>query len=924
MTPIVDSIESVTSARFINRELSWLAFNNRVLAQAEDERLPLLERLKFCAIYASNLDEFFQVRVAGLKEQVAARISKTPPDGMSPRAQLAAIRQEVEAQAARLSAVHSRQLVPELSDEGVHILRVDQLDVEEAKKAKEEFENRIFPVLTPLAVDPSHPFPYISNLSLSLAVLVDDPEIESLRFARLKVPPFVSRFIELAPNRFVPVEQIIAANLDPLFPGVRVVGGWPFRVTRNADMTLDDEDADDLLEAIELELRRRRFGRAIRLELDGSMPLEAQDLLVRELDLGRDDVYSTEGPIDLTGYWQLMGLDRSDLKVTDTPAVIPRRLREIEDSRDFFSRVQRADIFVHHPYDSFSSSVSEFIRQASLDANVLAIKLTLYRTSGDSPIIGALIRAAERGIQVAALIELKARFDEAANIGWARRLEEAGVHVVYGLVGLKIHTKTALVVRDEPDGIRTYSHIGTGNYNPKTARIYEDVGVLTADPTVGDDLTQLFNFLTGYGREVTYDRLFVAPHSLREPLEHMIEGEMAAPAGTGRIIMKMNSLVDADIIERLYTASQAGVEIDLIIRGICCLRAGVEGLSENIRVRSIVGRYLEHSRLFFFANGGGPGVGHFFLGSADLMPRNLDRRVEVVFRVDDPDTQERLHQLLDMNLTDTALSWELDADDTYHRLGGSVNIHDEFEALALSRSSARTEGRAPEPIMTPSSDPAPSSLPVPQVPTVHRRDPEPDAVAVVEEPVEPLPPVEQLKSEPPGAQVVPEVEFAAVELIPAPGLGPVVAESEQAVAEPQEPEQEAKPIVAAGAMVYRLGAGGVEVLVARRPGYDDWSFPKGKREKGETDLQCAKRELDEETGFQGKVGPELPAIRYEVGGRPKTVRYWLMELAGGQFRPNNEVDRIRWLTAAQARSVLSYDHDRALLEFLPEEPTPTV
>ncbi|MEL7157087.1 MAG: polyphosphate kinase 1, partial [Actinomycetota bacterium] len=709
------SADPITTSpeRFINRELSWLAFNSRVLAQAEDESIPLLERLKFCAIYASNLDEFFQVRVAGLKEQVAAGVSKAPPDGLSPLAQLAAIRDEVRVQAWRLEWVHTEQLLPGLADAGIAVLDIEDLSRDELKIARAEFENRIFPILTPLAVDPSHPFPYISNLSISLAVLVDDPDELGYQFARLKVPPSLPRFIELGDERFVPIEQVIVAHLDQLFPGVEVIGGWPFRVTRNADMTLDDEDADDLLEMIELELRRRRFGRAIRLELDQSMPLEAQELLVRELDLDPDDVYLYNGLLDFTGYWQLMGIDRSDLKVPDTPAVTPRRLRDIEDSRDFFDRVRRADLVVHHPYESFSASVSEFIRQASLDPDVLAIKLTLYRTSGDSPIIESLIRAAELGKQVAALVELKARFDEEANITWARRLEEAGVHVVYGLVGLKIHTKTALVVRSEGDGIRRYCHVGTGNYNPRTARIYEDVGILTADVDVGNDLTQLFNYLTGYGRDVAYERLLVAPQSLRQPLEELIDGEIAAPAGTGRILLKMNSLVDADLIDRLYAASQAGVRIDLIVRGICCLRAGVPGLSDNISVRSLVGRYLEHSRIYCFGNGGGEGIPAYYIGSADLMPRNLDRRVEVVIRVDDVPSQERLAEVLTVNLADTALAWELRADDVYHRLDGDENTHLVFERMAVERA-APPETTRPMTVRRPPSPPVEFALGAPR------------------------------------------------------------------------------------------------------------------------------------------------------------------------------------------------------------------
>ena len=931
MTP---SDEPITDQpqRFLNRELSWLAFNARVLAQAEDESVPLLERLKFCAIYASNLDEFFQVRVAGLKEQVAAGVTKAPPDGLSPLAQLAAIRDEVHVQAWRLEWVHNESLLPALAAEDIWILDLEDLDRDELKVAQAEFEHRIFPVLTPLAVDPSHPFPYISNLSLSLAVLVDDPDMPGYRFARLKVPPSLPRFVEVGVNRFVPVEQVIVAHLDQLFPGLGVVGGWPFRVTRNADMTLDDEDADDLLEMIELELRRRRFGRAIRLEIDQSMPEDAQELLVRELDLEQGDVYVYDGMLDYTGYWQLMDIDRADLADQPAPPVTPRRLRDIEDSRDFFARIQRADIMVHHPYESFSASVSEFVRQASLDPDVLAIKLTLYRTSGDSPIIESLIRAAETGKQVAALVELKARFDEEANIGWARRLEEAGVHVVYGLVGLKIHTKTALVVRSEADGVRRYCHVGTGNYNPKTARIYEDVGVLTADLGVGDDLTQLFNFLTGYGRDVAYERLLVAPQSLRQPLAELIRNEMAAPPGTGRIVLKMNSLVDAELIDLLYEASAAGVRVDLIIRGICCLRAGVPGLSENITVRSLVGRYLEHSRILCFGNGEGPGVPAYYIGSADLMPRNLDRRVEVMIRIDDVVGQERLAEILTVNLDDTSLAWELGPDDVYHRIRGDVNAHLEFERLALERA------RPPEPLrprpVAPPSPPveyaiavgrrASADAPVPEVAGAPRSD---GAVARAE-------------ARPVSRSFRPAIERRRPPTPPDPGSVEqgtarlsALSFSSSAIDTPDmpgRPESEATqqpPIRAAGCVVYRTGidisgSERPEVLVVHRPHYDDWSFPKGKCEPGESDLECALRELEEETGYRGRVETELRAAEYTVGARSKIVRYWLLAHSGGRFQANDEVDAIRWLPVSDAARLLTYDHDRSLLDSVPIEASP--
>ncbi|MEM9651385.1 MAG: polyphosphate kinase 1 [Actinomycetota bacterium] len=696
-------VANAEERRYLNRELSWLDFNSRVLAQAEDRRLPLLERLKFCAIYASNLDEFFMVRVAGLKDQVAGGVTSAPPDGLSPLGQLAEIRKQVDTQAARLQRVQLYDLIPALAEERIDLLDWDQLGLADRKRGTGVFEDRIFPVLTPLAVDPGHPFPYISNLSLNLAVLVVEPDTGEHRFARIKVPPSIPRFISLPDNRYVPAEQVIGAHLDQLFPGMEIVGGWPFRVTRNADLTLD-EDAEDLLEAVELELRRRRFGRAIRLEIGDEMPEEVRDLLQRELDIDEEDIFSYQGWLDASSYWQLQSLDRSELKVPMTPGVVPRRLRDLESGRDLFNKLRRSDVFLHHPYDSFSSSVTEFVRLSSRDPDVLAIKVTLYRTSGDSPLIDALIRAAEQGKQVAALVELKARFDEEANINWARRLEEAGVHVVYGLVGLKIHAKTVLVIRDEPDGIRQYCHVGTGNYNSKTARIYEDIGILTASPAVGEDLTQLFNFLTGYGRDVSYQRLLVAPSTLRPSLEELIDGESVAPEGTGRIIFKMNSLVDARIIDRLYEASQAGVQIDLIVRGICCLIPGVQGLSENIRVRSLVGRNLEHSRVYYFANGRaidrdeGIGtdddLGCFYLGSADLMPRNLDRRVEVCLRVDDAGCRDRLHEILRVNLEDTAMAWELGSDGAYTRVDGTVNAHDELERLAAERTETQPEQSA--------------------------------------------------------------------------------------------------------------------------------------------------------------------------------------------------------------------------------------
>lgn len=678
-------------ARFLNRELSWLDFNARVLESAADPRVPLLERAKFCAIFSQNLDEFFQVRVAGLDDQVVAKLGRTSPDGRTAGEQLAAIAERVGALVDRLEHLFLEEIVPALAEVGIVFSSWPELDEDDREYLVGEFESRIFPVLTPLAVDPGHPFPYISSLSLNLAVVLRDPVTDERRFARVKVPPLLPRFVVMPDGeRFVPLEQVIAAHLDRLFPGMEVLENFAFRVTRNADLTLEEEEADDLLAAVEMELRRRRFGSAVRLEVDAKVTPEVRELLVRELDLEDEAVHETVGPLDLGGLWALMGLDRPDLKDDPWTPVTQARLAAADDERlDIFSVIADGDVLVHHPYDSFGTSVEEFVRQASRDPKVLAIKLTLYRTSGDSSIIKSLIRAAERGKQVAALVELKARFDEAANIGWARALEQAGVHVTYGLVGLKTHTKTALVVRDEGTGVRSYCHIGTGNYNAKTAKLYEDLGLLTADPLIGADLAQLFNFLTGYGRNVQYRRLLVAPHALRSSLCELIEREMAAASGR-RIVMKMNSLVDPGIIDQLYAASAAGVEIDLVVRGICCLRPGVPGLSENIRVRSLIGRYLEHSRIFHFANGAGPGSPITYFGSADLMPRNLDRRIEAAVPVLDPALQRRVVEVLDTVLADDVLAWTLRADGTWGRVATPAeapehNAHLRFQELALAR-----------------------------------------------------------------------------------------------------------------------------------------------------------------------------------------------------------------------------------------------
>ena len=679
--------------RFLNRELSWLEFNSRVLAQAEDAGLPLLERVKFVAIHAGNLDEFFQVRVAGLKDQIAADISRPAPDGRTPRAQLTEINAAVDAQLARIAGLWHAELRPALAEAGICVTDWADLDVDDKKYLGDEFENRIFPVLTPLAVDLGRPFPFISNLSLNLGVILRGVDRSARVFARLKVPNLLDRFLLLPDGeRFVPVEQVIAAHLDQLFPGMETVDHGMFRVTRNADLAIDEGEAEDLLEAVEMELRRRRFRSVVRLEVEGEIASEALDLLVDELDIDRAAVSVSSVPLDLVGLWELHGLERPDLKEPSWASIPAPELRDGDQPVDMFDVLRERDVLLHHPYTSFSTSVQEFIRQAANDPRVLAIKLTLYRTGGDSPIIDSLITAAEQGKQVAVVVELKARFDEEANIGWARRLERAGVHVAYGLLGLKVHAKTCLVVRDEPDGIRRYCHIGTGNYNSKTARLYEDLGLLTADPEIGRDVGHLFNFLTGYGREVDYEHLLVAPHLLRDGLAELIEGETAlGPAG--RIVLKMNSLVDPDLIDALYVASRAGVSIDLIIRGICCLRPQVPGLSENIRVRSLIGRYLEHSRIYKFANGRGEGEPTYLIGSGDWMPRNLDRRIEALCPVLAPDLQARLDGVLDTDLSDDRLAWTLDGDGRWTRVEGGVgiNTHDVLRAEAEQRATPNHE-----------------------------------------------------------------------------------------------------------------------------------------------------------------------------------------------------------------------------------------
>ncbi|WP_084611835.1 RNA degradosome polyphosphate kinase [Tomitella biformata] len=650
--------------RYLNRELSWLDFNSRVLALSADSSLPVLERAKFLAIYASNLDEFYMVRVAGLKRRAEAGLSVRSADGLSPREQLVLIGKETQDLATKHSRVLLDQVLPELESAGVHVISWKHLTKAERKGLSVVFHEQVFPVLTPLAVDPAHPFPYISGLSLNLAVTVRDLATGGEHFARVKVPDNVDRFLEVprpdAPAGsvwFLPLEDLISAHLDVLFHGMEVVEHHCFRVTRNADFEVEEDRDEDLLQALERELARRRFGSPVRLEVADNISEHMLELLLRELDVHADDVIRVPGLLDLTALWQVYGVDRPQLKDAVYVPLTPPAFGERETPKSVFAALREADVLVHHPYDSFSTSVQRFIEQAAADKDVLAIKQTLYRTSGDSPIVDALIDAAEAGKQVVALVEIKARFDEQANISWARKLEQAGVHVVYGMVGLKTHCKTCLVVRREGSTIRRYCHIGTGNYNPKTARLYEDVGIFTADPDIGADLTDLFNSLTGYSRVKQYRNLLVAPHGIRSGIIERIEAEATRhseglPAG---IRLKANALVDEEVIDALYRASRAGVEVDIVVRGICGLKPGVPGLSENIRVRSILGRFLEHSRILHFV-----GADEYWIGSADMMHRNLDRRVEVMAQVKSPSLTPILDEMFTMALDARTRSWVLD------------------------------------------------------------------------------------------------------------------------------------------------------------------------------------------------------------------------------------------------------------------------
>ena len=680
--------EPLPNDRFFDRELSWLKFNKRVLELAQDEDLPVIERASFAAIFANNLDEFFMVRVAGLKRRIDTGIAVTAASGLSPRQQLRAISE----QAHRLQDEHAHYIIdhilPDLAKEQIVLLSWDKLTAAEQERLSRYYRQQVFPVLTPLAVDPAHPFPYISGGSLNLAVLVENPASGKSHFARVKVPGNLNRLVpvdDLTEDEstnvrygFITMENLIIAHLESLFPGMIIKEARSFRVTRNEDIDVEEDDAENLLNAMEKELLRRRFGPPIRLEIsDETSPFLSQ-LLAGQLRVSADEVYRLPAPLDATVLFELGGIDRPDLKYRPFIPTTNRQIAEVESSRaqDIFAAIRERDILLHHPYDSFSTSVQAFLAQAAADPKVLAIKQTLYRTSSNSPIIDALIDAAHAGKQVLALVEIKARFDEDANIAWARKLERAGVHVVYGIVGLKTHCKLSLVVRQEADGLRRYCHVGTGNYNPKTARIYTDLGLLTCDPVVGQDMTRLFNQLSGYAPKSSFHRLLVAPRTVRSGLIQRIRREEdAARAGKEAWIkIKVNSIVDEKTIDALYRASQAGVKIDIVERGICALKPGVPGLSENIRVRSILGRFLEHSRIYAFANSDGPQIGEgpaagpeVWIGSADLMHRNLDRRVEALVRIVAPEQIDELIKYVDLQMADSTASWHMQADGTYVR-----------------------------------------------------------------------------------------------------------------------------------------------------------------------------------------------------------------------------------------------------------------
>ena len=661
----------------IDRELSWLSFNERVLEMAEDESIPLFERIRFLTIFASNLDEFYMVRVASLLSKLESNSISVNSAGFTPSELLEAISVRVRDLTLRHANLFKNQISPELKTHDIEFLRWDDLSDDERSYVSRIFSDRIFPVLTPLAVDPSHPFPYISGLSLNLAVIVKNPKSSEEYFARIKVPPILSRFIPVSPapntTRFLPLEELISIHLQELFPGMLIQDHYTFRITRNQDIELEDEDTENLLTSIEQELARRRFGPPVRLEIESGVDEKLRNKLCEQLDINPANVLSLPAPLNLRDLLKITDLELPKLNFPPFRSRTVASLREVdaEEPDLFFAAIRQGEILLHHPYESFTSSVVQFLQHAAQDPDVLAIKQTLYRTSGDSPIIEALIEAAEAGKQVLAVIELRARFDEQANVRWARKLEAAGAHVVYGLMGLKTHAKLSLVVRDEAQGLRLYCHMGTGNYNPKTARFYEDLGLLSADPLLTDDLTKLFNQLSGFAPHSTYSRLLVAPRTLRSGLLEKIANETAM-AKAGRpsgIQIKLNSLLDEEFVEALYEASQAGVKVDIIVRGICSLRPGIAGLSENITVRSILGRFLEHSRIYHFVNGG---EDEYWIGSADLMHRNLDRRVESLVRIERPAHKASLQEIFDLSLSDETSSWHQDQD-KWKRVSKSSN-----------------------------------------------------------------------------------------------------------------------------------------------------------------------------------------------------------------------------------------------------------
>jgi len=666
-----------------DREISWLSFDQRVLELAEDSTVPLLERLRFLAISSSNLDEFFMVRVATLMSKIENDVTAANVAGHKPKELLALISTKVNELVARQSKTLHNEILPELKKHGIEFVKWEELDETESTYVAKLFQDRIFPVLTPLAVDPTHPFPYISGLSLNLAVMVKNPSTHEEFFARVKVPEILPRFIATAKSgstRFLPLEDLISIHLQELFPGMLIEDHYTFRVTRNQDIELDEDEAEDLLLSLEQELLRRRFGPPVRLEIEAGVDEVRVSKLGSELGIGAENIFHVSAPLNLTSLHKIADLDFADLKYQPFRSRTAKALSEVdsEDSDLFFSAIRQGEILLHHPYESFTSSVVHFLENAAKDPHVLAIKQTLYRTSGDSPIIEALIEAAEAGKQVVAVIEIRARFDEQANVRWARKLEAAGVHVVYGLMGLKTHAKLSLVVRDEPQGIRSYCHMGTGNYNPKTARMYEDLGILSADVELTEDLTRLFNQLSGFAPQSTYSRLLVAPRTLRSGLMERIDREIEN-AKNGRptgIEFKLNSILDEHFVAKLYEASQAGVKIELLIRGICAVQPGIKGVSENITVKSILGRFLEHSRIYHFVNGGDD---EYWIGSADLMGRNLDRRVESLVLIQRKEHQARLQGLLDLGLSDQTSSWQL-KETTWSRPNkkGLTNVHAEL------------------------------------------------------------------------------------------------------------------------------------------------------------------------------------------------------------------------------------------------------